>query len=648
MSPSTDSDNHSFDNSIENLPASENMNAKNLIISATEKEELAYFSFGDIGSDVLESAKLASRRHSTTIREELVANGLLDEGLHFRQLAEELKLPFLYEIDPNLIIGSQYIEVLLKQRGSLRIADQENVRTVISPSIPEAMRLKDLLAKKHGLRDRLAIASISTIRHAVWQFGKSERVKNTVRELPEKSPEMSAQRLLTSWQGFALGVMLSCFTFFAITSASIAMIVFHAFLSLLYLSSNLLKLAAALFTSHETSPSNIPTDEHPLPVYTILVALYDEAPVARQLILALNRVNWPKSLLDIKLICEEKDITTIQALKTVMPGSQFEIIEVPDLQPQTKPKALQYALHGARGDFIAVYDAEDIPNPDQLREAFWMFSKSDHTLACLQAPLVISNASTNWLTTLFGIEYSGLFRRLVPLLSYFGLPIPLGGTSNYFRRSALKAVGGWDPCNVTEDADLGIRLYRKGYQTGVLKRPTLEHAPEDIDVWIKQRTRWLKGWMQTWLVFMRQPLSLIGENKPIGFLSLQIIIAGMLIAALVHPFAYLFIAHTIFTGVEYGTGAITNVDKALFLIDVFNLLSCYIIFFLAGWGAFIPLEKKDIKRRWLFMLPVYWLLMSWAGWRAITQLPTQAHKWEKTPHRPVQSKVTSAQSKNHV
>lgn len=459
---------------------------------------------------------------------------------------------------------------------------------------------------------------------------------------------MSAARLMTNWQSFVLGFALSCFIFFISTSTIVTMTAFHAFLSLLYLSSNLLKLAAALFTTPEESPSNIEATEQSLPVYTILVALYDEAPVARQLILALGRLNWPKSKLDIKLICEEDDIETIQALMAAKPGPQFEIIKVPDLPPRTKPKALQYALHGAKGDFIAIYDAEDIPNPDQLREAFSVFSRSDETLACLQAPLVISNAPKNWLTTLFGIEYSGLFRKFIPLLSYFGLPIPLGGTSNHFRRSALETVGGWDPCNVTEDADLGIRLYSKGYQTGVLKRPTLEHAPEDIDVWIKQRTRWLKGWIQTWFVFMRRPLKLIEQRKIIGFLCLQIIIAGMLIAALAHPFAYLFIAHTIFTGVKHGANAMTNVEIILFSIDVFNILGSYLIFFLAGWRAFIPLEKRDIKRRWLFMLPFYWLLMSWAGWRAITQLPTNAQKWEKTPHQPIQSKITSSHSKSHL
>lgn len=641
MSSSTDSDNHSFDNSTENSLISPNLDLEHLGISANEEGELAYFSSTGLDSDVLQSARFASRKNLTSIYEELLASRFLDEETHFHQLAQRLGLPFIDKINPDQIFGSQYIDILLKRNGPLRLAYRDSIKTIISPSISEAVRLKEQLVQKIELRENVVIASSATIRQAVWQYGKQERVKNTVRELPENTPEMSAQSLITNWQSFAVGVALSCFIFLAATSTSIAMTVLHTFLSLLYLSSNLLKLSAAVFSNDDNSSAFITPHENDLPIYTVLVALYDEAPVAKQLILALDRLNWPKSKLDIKLVCEEKDTATIQALKAANPGPQFEIIEVPDQKPRTKPKALQYALHGARGDFIAVYDAEDIPNPDQLREAFSVFSKSDEMVACLQAPLVISNAPRGWLTALFAIEYSGLFRRLIPLLSYFGLPIPLGGTSNHFRKSVLEDVGGWDPCNVTEDADLGIRLYRRGYHTGVLKRPTLEHAPEDINIWVKQRTRWLKGWMQTWLVFMRRPLSLFQQNRSIGFFSLQIIIAGMLIAALAHPFAYLFVAHTTFVGVNHGTGAITDFDKVLFVIDVFNLIGSYAIFFLAGWRAFIPTEKRDIKKRWLLMLPFYWLLMSWAGWRAITQLPTQAHNWEKTPHRPIQSKITS-------
>jgi cellulose synthase/poly-beta-1,6-N-acetylglucosamine synthase-like glycosyltransferase len=638
MSSSTDSDNHSIKNLTENLAAPEKLVPEEAFDIDREKQELAYFISIGISPDSLQSAVIASRRNFTTIQEEVFASGLLNEEAHFHKLAKRLNLPFLNQIDANMVVGSQYIDVLLKRRGPLRIVEQEVIRTVVSPNISEVIRLNDHLIEKPELQNRLAIASFQTIKHTVWQFRKKERVKDTIRELPENSPEMSARHLMTNWQSFVCGFALSCFLFFASASTSLTMTVFHTFLSLLYLSSNLLKLAAAFFTADETNHTTT-IGNQPLPMYTILVALYDEAPVARQLVRALDRLNWPKSRLDIKLICEENDTATIEAIKAANPGSQFEIVTVPPMPPSTKPKALQYALHGAGGDFIAIYDAEDIPNPDQLREAYSVFSTSDNKLACLQAPLVISNAPKNWLTALFGIEYSGLFRRLIPLLSYFGLPIPLGGTSNHFRRSALKAVGGWDPNNVTEDADLGIRLYRHGYHTGVLRRPTLEHAPEDIDVWIKQRTRWLKGWMQTWLVFMRRPLNLFKQNKIIGFLSLQIIIAGMLVAALAHPFAYLFISHSIYTGVTYGTGAITNTDKFLFFIDVFNLFGSYFIFFLAGWRAFIPLEKRDIKKKWLLMLPFYWLLMSWAGWRAITQLPNQAHKWEKTPHQPVQSKL---------
>ena len=176
---------------------------------------------------------------------------------------------------------------------------------------------------------------------------------------------------------------------------------------------------------------------------------------------------------------------------------------VPDRAPHTKPKALNYALQFARGDFVVVYDAEDRPQPDQLRRAWEVFRHAPPELGCLQAQLNIYNPRQSWLTRQFTIEYSALFDAILPALERLRLPVPLGGTSNHFPRATLISVGAWDPYNVTEDADLGIRLARQGYRTGVLGSTTWEEAPPVFGIWIKQRTRWLKGWMQTYLVHTR-------------------------------------------------------------------------------------------------------------------------------------------------
>jgi cellulose synthase/poly-beta-1,6-N-acetylglucosamine synthase-like glycosyltransferase len=252
-------------------------------------------------------------------------------------------------------------------------------------------------------------------------------------------------------------------------------------------------------------------DDRNLPIYSVLVALYREKEVVQQLANALLRLDWPTSRLDIKLVCEAEDRETIAALQALDLPPHFEIVEVPDRPPRTKPKALNYALAGARGDFVVIYDAEDRPHPRQLLEAYRHFSEAPDDVVCLQAPLIISNAADSWLAGLFALEYAGLFRRLLPFLGTRQQPMPLGGTSNHFRADILRAVGAWDPYNVTEDADLGLRLYRFGYRAETLTRYTVEDAPTERSVWLGQRTRWFKGWMQTWLVLMRHPILLTRE-----------------------------------------------------------------------------------------------------------------------------------------
>lgn len=573
-------------------------------------------------------------KNGTTIETELIANRFVSEATYFRSLAERIDVMFLDEISPVSIIASPSIDILLSRNGPLRIQRGDRILTVVSPSMAELLKLEKLLTSKPELGENFAIAARSTIRNVVWRLNDLDRAISVVRNLHDTKPDMSAKMLITNWQSFYLGILCLGFCLLIYFQPNVIFLALHAFLSLVYLSFNLLKLSAGFFLYIEKDPQRLPSQSDNLPTYTILIALYKEERVAKQLISAMNRLDWPKSKLDIKLICEVEDTTTINALIDADPGPQFEIIRVPRLQPRTKPKALQYAMTAAKGEFVAVYDAEDRPHPEQLMEAYREFEQHGNDLACLQAPLVISNADTGWLAGLFSLEYSGLFRRLIPLLAHFDLPIPLGGTSNHFRKIALLDVGGWDPCNVTEDADLGIRLYCEGYYTGVLKRPTLETAPTEIPVWIRQRTRWLKGWMQTWLVLMRHPLRLLEKRGIVGFIIMQVMIGGMLIAALAHPFAFIFIGYTLYKALFGGILSSTLIEFALIYLDVFNLIGGYFIFLFVGASALIPAQKKKLKTRWLFLPPLYWLLMSFAGWRALSQLPLRSQFWEKTPHEP--------------
>ena len=239
----------------------------------------------------------------------------------------------------------------------------------------------------------------------------------------------------------------------------------------------------------------------------MFVPLFKEVEILPHLAKALRSLDYPPAKLDIKIILESVDTATIEAAsKLDFPGN-VDLIVVPDRQPRTKPKALNYALQFATGDLAVIYDAEDRPEPDQLRKAATVFRHASPKLACLQARLDYFNAKENWLSRQFTIEYATLFRGLLPLFGRFGLPLPLGGTSNHFRIGVLRELGAWDPFNVTEDADLGMRLHRAGYKVETLDSTTYEEACCQPVAWVKQRTRWLKGWMQTFGVHMRAPFA---------------------------------------------------------------------------------------------------------------------------------------------
>ncbi|GBE44049.1 beta-monoglucosyldiacylglycerol synthase [bacterium BMS3Bbin10] len=366
-----------------------------------------------------------------------------------------------------------------------------------------------------------------------------------------------------------------------------------------------------------------------LPVYTILVPLFEERAVLSQLTQALSRLDYPAARLDIKLIFESVDPDTLAYAETLGLPPNFEFIVVPDRQPRTKPKAVNYALHFARGDFVVIYDAEDQPDPGQLRKALDAFASGPPNLACVQARLTIENAPENWLTKQFAIEYAALFSGILPTLQRLGLPIPLGGTSNHFRASALKWLGAWDAFNVTEDADLGMRLYRHGYICRMLDCETSEEAPCSFKPWLYQRTRWLKGWMQTYFVHMRAPLKLWRQLGTGRFLGFQVMVGGLIFSALVHPLFYALIALKISTGTPFfdPSGVL---GLHVWLLALFNVAVGY----LASMALCLITLRRGNARLALHILfmPAYWLLISLAAYRALLQLITRPFYWEKTEH----------------
>ncbi len=298
----------------------------------------------------------------------------------------------------------------------------------------------------------------------------------------------------------------------------------------------------------------------------------------------------------------------------------FEIVLVPAAKPRTKPKALNAGLARARGDYVVIYDAEDRPHPLQLRAALAAFEDGDDKLACVQAPLEIDNADASWIARQFAAEYAILFGEVLPLLARAGAPLPLGGSSNHFRVAALRACGGWDPFNVTEDADLGYRLAREGYRSDVIGPPTWEEAPVTFGAWLKQRERWVKGHMQTWLVLMRNPFRTASEMGIPAFLAMQLVLGGGVAAALVHgPLAFVVL-----------TAALSPYDL-LSAFDFVLALSGYCV------GVFSALSAAAISGslshlRAALTMPFYWPLATLAGVRALLGLIFRPHHWAKTSH----------------
>ena len=306
----------------------------------------------------------------------------------------------------------------------------------------------------------------------------------------------------------------------------------------------------------------------------------------------------------------------------------FEIIIVPRSEPQTKPKACNFALRFARGEYLVIYDAEDRPEPDQLRKVVATFRRSPPNTACLQCRLNYYNANENWLTRMFTLDYALWFDQVLPGLERLGMPIPLGGTSNHFRIDVLRELHAWDPFNVTEDADLGIRIGQKGYRVGVVDSTTFEEASCRTGQWLRQRSRWIKGYMQTLLVHTRRPLHFVRSAGPLGFLGFIFFIGGTVLAGLLNPLFWLFYLDL---ARRVGGELRRDFSASLLLLCLFNLL--------AGNGAFTYLIMlAPIRRGWLELIPFsftlfgYWVLISLAAYRALWQLIRDPFFWEKTQH----------------
>ncbi|MDX2289283.1 MAG: glycosyltransferase [Hyphomicrobiaceae bacterium] len=463
-------------------------------------------------------------------------------------------------------------------------------------------------------------------------------------DLERRHPGASAAHGLAAWQRAAAAcavVLLAAGAWVApvATLDGLAAIFIVAFISV-----TVLRVAALFFAVGQppsrsgalpaiSQPIDDAVDTTDLPRYAILVPLYREAEVIEGLVAALGALSYPASKLEISLVLEAGDAGTREAIAAVALPAHFRTVVVPDGWPRTKPRALNYALQSACGELVVVYDAEDAPEPDQLRHAVAAFRDGDERLGCVQARLNISNRHDSFLTRQFTLEYSALFDAILPVLERLGLPIPLGGTSNHFRRDVLEAAGGWDAFNVTEDADLGVRLARQGYGVAILASTTWEEAPADLANWLGQRTRWLKGWMQTYIVHMRQPGVLLRDLGPWRFAGFQAISAAMILSALVHPW---FMATLMIWGLDGGREDMSS--TTVLWLGLANLIAGYAAAMLLG---FVAVQQRGWRGLglWSLGMPAYWLLISYAAHCALVELALKPFHWAKTRHRARRSSV---------
>lgn len=365
------------------------------------------------------------------------------------------------------------------------------------------------------------------------------------------------------------------------------------------------------------------------PRYTVLAALHDEAEVTPQLIRRLAALDYPPDSLQALLLLEAHDAPTIAAALNADRPDWLEVVVVPDGAPRTKPRALNHGLARATGDLVTIYDAEDEPHPLQLREAAARFAADrGGRLGCLQAPLRIRPTHSRrfgerFLSRQFAVEYAALFEVALPAMARMGLPFPLGGTSNHFRIEALRDVGGWDAWNVTEDADLGLALWRAGWTQHVIASPTWEAAPEHLYDWLPQRTRWLKGFMQTWGVHTRAPMGLGWR----GGLALCLTIGGTIAAAASHAAAITGVAAIVLVALIAGLPP----QASLMALGVlgFGVVSAWISGLIGARRAGVPYGPLD-----MILSPGAWALLSLAFLHAAHRLVTQPFAWDKTAHRP--------------
>jgi cellulose synthase/poly-beta-1,6-N-acetylglucosamine synthase-like glycosyltransferase len=590
-----------------------------------------------LAPELLRAAEARARELGIGADQVLIQHGVIDEGAYLQRLAFHtgIAIENFSEIgrgdsslrDRQILQAAEFGLIPLRQSG--------RPIWTLAPRHLAARRLCRLVAKYPDLTERLRLASTAQLHQFLLHQADDVLGRAAANGLRRCFPRMSAapaavqgpwwRRHLQRFKG-PLGIAA-----LMLLPPILALDVWSVALALWFLAFIGLRLWGS-FRPRLVQPKLRRLPDYQLPCYTIIAALYREAKSVGPLMQAIDAFDYPREKLQVILALEPNDLATRAAIARLGPMPHVQVLIAPATGPQTKPKALNCALPFARGSFTAVFDAEDRPDPGQLRAALDAFRSNSADVACAQASLCIDNNNKDsWLSRTFAAEYAGQFDVFLPGLAAMRMPLPLGGSSNHFRTSVLREVGGWDAWNVTEDADLGFRLARFGYRSVTFDSTTNEEAPIRFKAWLGQRSRWMKGWMQTWGVHMREPRRLWRQSGPRGFLALNIIVGGNVLTALAYPVLV----------VELAAYLLTNFTASLAPLHIATIT--------AGFASTVLIGLMGLARRgrlrsgWaLALTPFYWACLSIAAWRALWQLWRDPYRWEKTEHGLTQSRPSTA------
>ena len=555
----------------------------------------------------------------------LLARGMVPEHTLYDALAKYWRLrlvdPTRLLPDPRLIdrYGAQHCMA----DGVLPFGDAGGATLILASDPDDFARQTAKLTATFG-PVLMALASPRQISLALLQLRGASLARRAENRVPDAEscrhwrlgaigPRMTlALAALGAWLWYAPGSVMLLVCLWAIFTLAL---------------STALKFAACIAALRPAPPEPTAPIIARLPVVSVIVALYREGDIAGRLVKRLEKLDYPRDLLDIVLAVEADDTVTHHALASADLPMWMRVVTVPDGQLRTKPRALNVALDHCRGSIVGVYDAEDAPDPDQIRKVVTRFHMRGPDVACLQGVLDFYNPHTNWLSRCFTIEYATWFRLMLPGLQRLGVAIPLGGTTLFFRRAVLEKLGGWDAHNVTEDADLGIRLARHGYRTELIETTTGEEANCRPLPWIKQRSRWIKGYMVTYAVHMRDPAQLWRQLGAIKFLGFQIMFLGTISQVLLVP--VLWSLWAIPLGLAHPVGDFLPVVATKAIAALF--VGAEVITITCGMLALRRTTHK-ISLLWVPTLQIYYPLAALASYKALLEVITKPFYWDKTSH----------------